>query len=244
MRCEWTPAYAGGNLSITCNSTKHREYPRTCRKDRFVTGRYVRHIGTFPHVRDGLTVGNASSGCHGRIPACAGRATSTWGGRRRGTVHPRTCGKDKWMSIPIVDRMGVSPQVREGHAVAAVERIDDGCIPALSGRAHFVSTPQPQAPVYPRICGKDVQEFRTGDRVQGPFPHMREGFAPPWAFDRDAGCIPAHAGRTATRYPQSVVRTVHHRTCGKDLATARLPVPLSGASPHMREGRYLMRPPR
>ena len=132
-----TPARAGKTTSQRDSSSKSRDHPRSCGKDKILEVPKPRQQGSPPLVRERPRGQDSRHGDFRITPARAGKTfLSTCGSSRMGD-HPRSCGKDKRASIILAAKLGSPPLVRERqHSLFKIIN-NNRITPARAGKTFF-----------------------------------------------------------------------------------------------------------
>ena len=133
----------------------------------------VRWGGSSPRVR-GTGIALQSGSISGRfIPACAGNRDNQRLEDTFQTVHPRVCGEQFLVVLPVFVVVGSSPRVRGTvHTEPTNIRIDR-FIPACAGNSHYREDHDCARSVHPRVCGEQAIVIFTIVVVNGSSPRVR-----------------------------------------------------------------------
>ena len=132
--------------------------------------------------------------------------------------------------------------MRGKHGLVVSERLDPGLIPAHAGKTPETVCHAHARRAHPRSCGENVNRADHARLRRGSSPLMRgkRGLEDRLVVDR--GLIPAHAGKTISRAPASVLSRAHPRSCGENSLTSAGTAVEAGSSPLMRGKRHQVRP--
>ena len=108
-----TPACAGKTRPPTRCTSRHRDHPRMCGKDRSIVFHPDYGIGSPPHVRERLVCDGFNGRDAGITPACAGKTHRHQPNNTTFQDHPRMCGKDSDCYTNVKNVLGSPPHVRE-----------------------------------------------------------------------------------------------------------------------------------
>ena len=165
--------------------------------------------GKRPAVRD-------DSGRIRLIPAHAGKTVFMIVVVATETAHPRSRGENQIYDLGYYRERGSSPLTRGKLAAVAKVLIRRGLIPAHAGktRAAFWYTSSQAA--HPRSRGENSRllSAQLGRRGSSPLTRGKR-----WSTQRQrrqAGLIPAHAGKTAPRRQRSLPGAAHPRSRGEN----------------------------
>ena len=152
---------------------------------------------------------------HGITPACAGKTKRTQYHAQSTRDHPRMCGKNLQTLRPMHLMPGSPPHVREKLATSLRGVPGSGITPACAGKT--AGSLEFLCPLgdHPRMCGKNCKYLKAKELM--------------------FGITPACAGKTLSRQMKSAIRRDHPRMCGKNCWQFRIPLPLGGSPPHVRE---------
>ena len=89
----------------------------------------------------------------GSIPACAGEPKGIGYRIVQAKVYPRVCGGTPPAIVTDTAGQGLSPRVRGNRQPADFGLIVTGSITACAGEPGATGNPDPEQPVYPRVCG-------------------------------------------------------------------------------------------
>ena len=155
------------------------------------------------------------------IPACAGNARNTAGGRATTTVHPRVCGERLSMPVSPLRSDGSSPRVRgtldRGYPNNQAIRF----IPACAGNAHEFGLLNRPETVHPRVCGERSINHQYLTAHSGSSPRVRGTLHIGDYPDEQGRFIPACAGNATTSQVKEFSMSVHPRVCGERCARRR-----------------------
>ena len=128
------PACAGKTGRGSRRVVSGRAHPRVCGENVQSMGPHASVRGSSPRVRGKRTRQSAESPRARLIPACAGKTTSLWLGRRSRRAHPRVCGENLMRRRAEARASGSSPRVRgkPDHGVDDVPQ--RRLIPACAGK--------------------------------------------------------------------------------------------------------------
>ena len=170
--------------------------------------------GSSPHVR-GTPLAREVQVVEPRfIPARAGNAAVRRPRRRRGPVHPRTCGERAHVARRQPQPGGSSPHVRGTPERRDADYRGRRFIPARAGNARRGASRGSGSPVHPRTCGERSPVVALRIATAGSSPHVR-------------GTPERGRGR-------ALPRQVHPRTCGERCRLIAVDAWYVGSSPHVR----------
>ena len=172
------------------------------------------HLGSSPHARGALIVGNAERHAGGIIPACAGST-------------------EEQLPTELMEQ-GSSPHARGAPVLIVVDVDAFGIIPACAG-----STPRHREEVrragdHPRMRGEHALPLGSSLTPRGSSPHARGAPAACCLYSGDVGIIPACAGSTATRTALRLLKGDHPRMRGEHSMSHSASSLVLGSSPHAR----------
>ena len=132
-----TPACAGKTFLICSVIIQHQDHPRMCGKDFFSGSRFLRRLGSPPHVRERrCNYSKCIKRC--RItPACAGKTSLMAESIREVRDHPRMCGKDVTLNVVTIHLLGSPPHVRERRMSFSLFSRSVRITPACAGKTDF-----------------------------------------------------------------------------------------------------------
>ena len=128
------PARAGKTRTAARTHSPWTAHPRACGENHDPRGVVIAPSGSSPRVRGKLARLRRSRAGARLIPARAGKTGS--GGGRCGAVraHPRACGENGRIGVPVSLASGSSPRVRGKRQVAEGRTPSHGLIPARAGK--------------------------------------------------------------------------------------------------------------
>ena len=148
--------------------------------------------------------------------------------------HPRACGANIDMSVPIEDMDGSSPRMR-GKLDAAERAIGCGrIIPAHAGQTTSGNPLKIADSDHPRACGANLIECLKHNLDTGSSPRMRGKLIAHGIVGERLRIIPAHAGQTLPVGRSHRERPDHPRACGANAGTTGVAAATPGSSPRMR----------
>ena len=149
-------------------------------------------------------------------------------------VHPRACGEQSPVAVPIWSGRGSSPRMRGTDLSGPNEPSHSRFIPAHAGnspeglrRAHGLS-------VHPRACGEQVVVIRLKRVRGGSSPRMRGTVHARRQVVSAHRFIPAHAGNRRGVITGHHASPVHPRACGEQGKYLSRAPAIGGSSPRMR----------
>ena len=178
--------------------------------------------------------GKQSVYAHGLIPAHAGKTEKLNSSAGTNRAHPRACGENFTEDTSYLEILGSSPRMRGKLSAAAKPPSPPGLIPAHAGKTAAAWFRNSGQPAHPRACGENLRASLRTTQDLGSSPRMRG--KPPLTRERprEAGLIPAHAGKTIDRWNNWKRARAHPRACGENNRPRRLWTRLMGSSPRMR----------
>ena len=168
------------------------------------------------------------------IPAHAGKTLEIRPQDRTYEVHPRACGENLDVEGASRAGFGSSPRMR-GKPVLPKDFTDDiGFIPAHAGKTPINASELEEITVHPRACGENWDYQDRSGFHPGSSPRMRGKHLGTRTHRRDAGFIPAHAGKTRLNLVKLIQSWVHPRACGENNLDPPILDTAIGSSPRMR----------
>ena len=233
------PAGAGEPAMISRCVRLSSAYPRRCGGTVWPPVETSQFTGLSPQVRGNRFTCPGSTGMSGPIPAGAGEPYLAPSIRCRRWAYPRRCGGTAVRLDDLIERTGLSPQVRGNHCLFPAERFLAGPIPAGAGEPPPNPSQNPAHAAYPRRCGGTRGVHRI-DRIQrGLSPQVRGNPGFVIESERVARPIPAGAGEPLPDKVQTAVDRAYPRRCG---GTVQMHVCLcyhAGLSPQVRGNRAI-----
>ena len=192
------PACAGKPIHAASCPAISGVHPRVCGEAGMLQMAQEPGEGPSPRVRGSPAAGARGARAPGSIPACAGKPwpsrLSTSGSR----VHPRVCG-EAWPSATSRFRVpGPSPRVRGSPDEVGADALVARSIPACAGKPRASRRTTATLRVHPRVCGEAVRGGRWTTTRRGPSPRVRGSLIRPTTGMREAGSIPACAGKPSS----------------------------------------------
>ena len=132
-------------------------------------------------------------------PAYAGKTPFSSSQAAAAQDHPRVCGKDKSELLCFCSQIGSPPRMRERLSGDPTLITTPRITPAYAGKTKGVEERKSKTGDHPRVCGKDLFEFITDDRVVGSPPRMRERHEATFEPGDSGRITPAYAGKTRTK---------------------------------------------
>ena len=149
--------------------------------------------------------------------------------------HPRSCGKDQYLTNSKHWDAGSPPLVRERLSLSSTLWNLLRITPARAGKTCSTSIRPCCRRDHPRSCGKDAVVERRGSHRQGSPPLVRERRPHVVDYRIVRGITPARAGKTSPlRSLRRCIRD-HPRSCGKDASSNNLFHTEWGSPPLVRE---------
>ena len=168
------------------------------------------------------------------IPAGAGNTIVLLRSLVSRTVHPRGCGEHSDNTSGLKGADGSSPRVRGTRPIEVDGDRWQRFIPAGAGNTHGSDWGWQKLPVHPRGCGEHRNPLHDDLVTRGSSPRVRGTPPAPFGWTPCPRFIPAGAGNTDVRHPQSCGLPVHPRGCGEHLPPNPIIVSDSGSSPRVR----------
>ena len=134
--------------------------------------------------------------CRGITPARAGKTACLNKFHLHDQDHPRSCGKDRYMSRRLRTWEGSPPLVRERQTDVIVKGIRMGITPARAGKTLYDGAKWVRLGDHPRSCGKDDGAGMERRYYLGSPPLVRERLRSIALRFDDEGITPARAGKT------------------------------------------------
>ena len=149
-------------------------------------------------------------------------------------VHPRVCGEHYTEPFDIVIDPGSSPRVRGTLIFLHFQADGVRFIPACAGNTLPQSGTLQCPPVHPRVCGEHLCRTCPRSINRGSSPRVR-GTPLKWHDDnQNIRFIPACAGNTPPRLPETPAAPVHPRVCGEHDLVCFIQFLDCGSSPRVR----------
>ena len=92
---------------------------------------------------------------HRITPAYAGKTLHNVTGATGTRDHPRVCGKNLRLALPLRTRGGSPPRMREKRTATLRARLIAGITPAYAGKTSIGKSPKIASKDHPRVCGKN-----------------------------------------------------------------------------------------
>ena len=174
-------------------------HPRACGENNCGLAKPAPRRGSSPRMRGKLRSARAANKARGLIPAHAGKTREPGKARSQARAHPRACGENEGTWEGKISGEGSSPRMRGKPPPFDCEPPAPRLIPAHAGKTRAACLRRRPRRAHPRACGENRGDWQAGDAREGSSPRMR-GKQPvvSW-WNRSAGLIPAHAGKTTTR---------------------------------------------
>ena len=149
-------------------------------------------------------------------------------------VHPRVCGETIFASRDGQLLLGPSPRVRGNRWVIPSFSEPSGSIPACAGKPCSGFRSSLCSWVHPRVCGETMMAIGAMKLASGPSPRVRGNLHGGGDALRDAGSIPACAGKPPVPSGGTSTAEVHPRVCGETSSPMDSSQRLNGPSPRVR----------
>ena len=189
------PACAGSTLRRRSKTRCLRDHPRMCGEHELEPSHDTGRVGSSPHVRGALSVGEDVESAIGD--------------------HPRMCGEHSLAESFTGVQPGSSPHVRGAPEWLASESNRCRIIPACAGSTRrslkLIWSPWD----HPRMCGEHRMRLFSESHPRGSSPHVRGALSWRGAWQAVEGIIPACAGSTMTMASSGVNAWDHPRMCGE-----------------------------
>ena len=216
FRYRITPAGAGKTVSILHSERLHRDHPRRCGENPPPPRASCAIRGSPPQVR-GKLARKIEGYARSRItPAGAGKTTEGAQHEHSNQDHPRRCGENHMIPLPVKVLLGSPPQVRGKHYRARRTRQRSGITPAGAGKTSRHTTPRCLARDHPRRCGENADLQGLVDGLTGSPPQVRGKRRVCRAGCHKHGITPAGAGKTRRRDRAEADERDHPRRCGEN----------------------------
>ena len=172
--------------------------------------------GSSPRMR-GKLYGYVGCGLvMGLIPAYAGKTIVNNGMFVATGAHPRVCGENFGARESGFGRGGSSPRMRGKPPRARGFSTDPGLIPAYAGKTKTCLRANADTAAHPRVCGENAQAVISLYEGAGSSPRMRGKLRAVVRVCKQAGLIPAYAGKTEYRARTRHRPRAHPRVCGEN----------------------------
>ena len=150
------------------------------------------------------------------------------------SAHPRACGENGRIGVPVSLASGSSPRVRGKQCVKAFHAVQPGLIPARAGKTMCEGLSRGTARAHPRACGENGCPGWSICGLVGSSPRVRGKL--PRALDVRVflGLIPARAGKTHVGDGAGENLGAHPRACGENIVSYAAVILLCGSSPRVR----------
>ena len=173
-------------------------------------------MGSSPLTRGKLAPPSGRGHHGGLIPAHAGKTTRGRGQSRSGSAHPRSHGENASLEAHNSEPTGSSPLTRGKLRHDAARAADIRLIPAHAGKTSQ-SRPQPCTHgAHPRSRGENSAVGSNACVAGGSSPLTRGKREAPLIVALLVWLIPAHAGKTISSAPASVLSRAHPRSRGEN----------------------------
>ena len=190
------PAHAGQTISASGSRRPAADHPRACGANLTLLTIWTAVFGSSPRMRGKLKDASKQANMVRIIPAHAGQTRYHVGYGSLHSDHPRACGANSSVSLPIAYSVGSSPRMRGKRlgelAYCGWCRI----IPAHAGQTPRRSHQRGETTDHPRACGANCSTVTISPRTLGSSPRMRGKRIDIVASASGVRIIPAHAGQT------------------------------------------------
>ena len=190
--------------------------------------------GSSPRMRGKQTVSRFAGVRSRIIPAHAGQTRRIQGSSSTATDHPRACGANSQLGVPLPPVVGSSPRMRGKRVRARASATRARIIPAHAGQTHRMQRGFMAGPDHPRACGANVHTAYQLRFPAGSSPRMRGKRLHDRCHRQRGRIIPAHAGQTHALSWRRGHSADHPRACGANMYDNSRIHGLFGSSPRMR----------
>ena len=229
-----TPAGAGKTMNILPLLHQVGDHPRRCGENVDMPTEARETLGSPPQVRGKRVQEDIQHLRHGITPAGAGKTPRQGLPTVRRRDHPRRCGENQGIALPLHCLRGSPPQVRGKLPVGAVQPHQPGITPAGAGKTGFAELTGDDAKDHPRRCGENPVIAYICSRVLGSPPQVRGKLKAISLRGRTHRITPAGAGKTQTGTPLGVFLRDHPRRCGENCKYIFAPIDRLGSPPQVR----------
>ena len=172
--------------------------------------------GSSPLTRGKLCRTGSIRRCLGLIPAHAGKTLSTSPTSSQTWAHPRSRGENALAPRDESDTSGSSPLTRGKLFGESLESAAERLIPAHAGKTRELGVSTERLEAHPRSRGENIQTTVQTVTGWGSSPLTRGKRHHGVDRGLDEGLIPAHAGKTRTRWLRSWACPAHPRSRGEN----------------------------
>ena len=134
---------------------------------------------------------------------------------------------------------GSSPRVRGKPGLTVTSDPASRLIPACAGKTIAAYPRNGYAAAHPRVCGENVYPASCKRASMGSSPRVRGKLKSMFSAAKNAGLIPACAGKTAFLEVPGKGHVAHPRVCGENRLPTRRAMKVCGSSPRVRGKRML-----
>ncbi len=128
------PAHAGQTRPSASWLRHPSDHPRACGANYIATGTVTRFTGSSPRMRGKRTRPSDAPSPARIIPAHAGQTRRIQGSSSTATDHPRACGANSQLGVPLPPVVGSSPRMRGKHPARKLASSNGRIIPAHAGQ--------------------------------------------------------------------------------------------------------------
>ena len=225
------PAHAGKTNGYERSATHPRAHPRSRGENSY---RYVvvpSNTGSSPLTRGKLSGKLRVVDASRLIPAHAGKTSSLQGYAQTHGAHPRSRGENVDGDEAVVYECGSSPLTRGKPHRRADQHRSARLIPAHAGKTRRGEKPLAAVGAHPRSRGENATSGTPSTAWCGSSPLTRGKRDNHRPTLRDRRLIPAHAGKTISRYAGRHDVAAHPRSRGENVFLDDTPVFGGGSSP-------------
>ena len=225
------PAHAGKTIPCISWCTICSAHPRSRGENADAVDFPDMAAGSSPLTRGKHCLFLSLSGGHRLIPAHAGKTGCGHDGHQRMRAHPRSRGENGGRVAGLRGVRGSSPLTRGKLADAMDQTRGEGLIPAHAGKTPDQRCKAVGRPAHPRSRGENGGRVAGLRGVRGSSPLTRGKLNRNVGMRGRVGLIPAHAGKTPTRHPQSSGCSAHPRSRGENMLGCTTPTRLERLIP-------------
>ena len=168
-----TPAGAGKTRRDRKGEITTWDHPRRCGENPTAQTTTFLPTGSPPQVRGKLHPTEGTLSAFRITPAGAGKTLICRPKPAKPWDHPRRCGENPIIRVPIAQRQGSPPQVRGKHFDARIFRSMIGITPAGAGKTASGLHKAKGGQDHPRRCGENVAILQYLLFPQGSPPQVR-----------------------------------------------------------------------
>ena len=191
-----TPAHAGKTHAYAPGEDSKEDHPRACGENLLPFFCSSRLRGSPPRMRGKLSKMSIYTATLRITPAHAGKTTEKIGQKGGPKDHPRACGENVGLNLPLSEQAGSPPRMRGKLSSRKRSSSAIGITPAHAGKTYRGGICYLNPEDHPRACGENLNYQYNAENGRGSPPRMRGKHRKRYRAPCVGRITPAHAGKT------------------------------------------------